>query len=64
MQTNALPMPHWSCKNGHLVSVQTGFMASGREALGTAGAQTPQTAAEPATTIAAAILIANGARFM
>jgi hypothetical protein len=33
-------------------------------ALGIAGAQTPHTAADPATTIAAAMLIANGARFM
>jgi hypothetical protein len=64
MHTKALPMPHWSCKNGHLVSVQTGSMASGRAALGTAGARTPNTATEPATTIAAAMLIANGTRFM
>jgi hypothetical protein len=47
-----------------LASVQTGAMASGSAALGIAGAQTPHTAAEPATTIAAAMLIANGARFM
>jgi hypothetical protein len=64
MHTKALPMPHWSCKNGHLVSVQTGSMALETGALGIAGAQTPHTAADPATTIAAAMLIANGARFM
>src|SRR4029077_5341888 len=34
MHTNALPNPHWSCKNGHLVSVQTGSMAADGVALG------------------------------
>jgi len=33
-------------------------------ARGIAGVQTPHTAADPATTIAAAMPIANGARFM
>src|SRR5262249_27420784 len=64
VHTKALPIPHWSCRNGHLVSVHTGSMAPEGAVLGGAGAQTPHTAAEPATTIAAAMLIANGAHFM
>src|SRR5262249_25102246 len=70
MQTKALPMPHWSCKNGHLVSVHPlspawgGGGAVETAALGMAGAHTPNTAATPAMTIAAAMPIANGARFM
>jgi hypothetical protein len=47
-----------------LASVHTGSIALGGAALGIASAQTPHAAAEPATTIAAAMLIANGARFM
>src|SRR5262249_35802326 len=41
MQAKALPMPHWSCKNGHFASDQTGSRALGSAALGTAGARTP-----------------------
>src|ERR1700686_1597219 len=42
LQTKALPMPHSSSRNGHLISVQTG-----RTVLGLAGARTPNAAMNP-----------------
>src|SRR5260370_36640720 len=44
MHTKALPMPHWSCKNGHFASVQSAFTVLGTVDLGIAGAQPPQPA--------------------
>src|SRR5260370_5196712 len=47
MHTNALPLPHWSCKNGHLASVQTGSMLLEPVAPGFPAPQTPHTPPHP-----------------